>query len=128
MKTFCMLLGICGLTVVLGHTALSAAPAKGLDVHVLSGRPEMVSGGDALVQIADSGRLPSKVAVKLGSRDLTGAFKPDAAGKSLIGRVDGLAVGHNALDVAAGGKHAKLDLVNYPIAGPVFSGPHQTPF
>ncbi|HYL38441.1 MAG TPA: DUF6351 family protein, partial [Bryobacteraceae bacterium] len=36
--------------------------------------------------------------------------------------------GKNALEIKSGKTSAKLELVNYPITGPVFSGPHQKPF
>src|SRR5215831_201982 len=58
-------------------TALSAAPADtgALAVSVLSSRPDMVSGGDALVEI----RVPQsmadrKLSVTLDRRDVTKVF------------------------------------------------------
>ena len=49
----------------------------------------------------------------------------------VTGLVSGLKAGPNTISVAAddgrnGG--ARLTVVNHPIAGPVFSGPHEQPF
>lgn len=112
------------VVLVLGLSAVSAQEA-GVDIRVLSGRPDMVSGGDALVQIAGS----DKVAVTLNGRDISGVFRPGRMKGSLVGRVEGLTVGPNSLEIKAEGKAARrLDLLNHPIAGPIFSGPHQKPF
>ena len=56
------------------------------------------------------------------------AFRPALPAGTLLGRVDGLKLGLNVLEAGAGASRAKLSLVNHPIAGPVFSGPHQQPF
>ena len=99
--------------------------AQQLDIRVLSGRPEMVSGGSALVQL--SGPPLDGVHVLLNGKDVTGAFRPGRPG-TLMGRVEDLKLGANVVEAKAGGSRARLRLVNHPIAGPVFSGPHQQPF
>ena len=109
--------------VVIGLTAPLAQDA-GVELRLLSGRPDMVSGGDALVQIAGS----DKATVTLNGRDVSKVFRAGRMKGSLVGRVEGLAVGRNTLEAKVEGKTGRLDLVNHPIAGPVFSGPHQKPF
>src|SRR5205823_1679351 len=48
---------------------------------------------------------------------------------SLLGRVEGLRLGRNTLEILVGSKRrARLELINHPITGPIFSGPHQKPF
>lgn len=97
----------------------------------LSTDPERVTGGDALVEIS----LPQNVAgdtvtVTLDGQDVTKAFRTAAEG-TLTGLVTGLAVGEHTLAVAAADASrpdATLRLRNHPLTGPVFSGPHQTPF
>ena len=112
------------LLVLVAVTAVSAQGA-GVEIRVLSGRPDMVSGGDALVQITGS----DKASVALNGRDVTSLFRSGKAPRSLVGRVEGLAVGRNTLEVKAGtGTARRVELVNHPTAGPIFSGPHQKPF
>ena len=49
---------------------------------------------------------------------------PSGAGHTRVGLVEGLRLGPNV--IAAGG--VRLVVRNYPIAGPIASGPHETPF
>ena len=102
--------------------------AQDLQVRVLSTRPDMVSAGNALVEISGIREGDeSSLAVTVAGRTVTDAFRTAGAG-SLRGLVEGLAVGRNTLDVRAGSRRSRLDIVNHPITGPVFSGPHQAPF
>ena len=100
--------------------ALNAAAAV-RSITTLSSRPDRVSGGDALVQIAqdDDAATP----VTLNGADVTSAF---GAGRphTRIGLVSRLKLGANT--IASGG--VSLVVHNYPIAGPITSGPHETPF
>jgi len=90
----------------------------------LSSRPDMVSGGDALVEIRPSQR----VEVKLNGRDVSQAFREDARRGSLVGLVEGLRIGGNTLVAKAAGHTATLDLINHPLTGPIVSGEHLKPF
>jgi len=108
----------------------AAMAAQGLVLRTLSSRPDMISGGDVLVQIT----LPAKVSLPefgatLNGRDVTRLFRPNRTPGVLIGRVEGLALGKNTLEVRTGASHrGQLELINHPITGPIFSGPHQKPF
>jgi uncharacterized protein (TIGR00369 family) len=103
---------------VIGCVLVGAgARADNADITVLSSRPGLVSGGNALVAVGGDGP------VTLNGADVTAAFKSGSGGKR-IGLVQGLKIGANTLK--AGG--AKLILTNHPITGPVFSGPHESPF
>ncbi len=106
--------------------AVAAAGAEKLDVSVLSGRADMVTGGDALVEI--SGTALDSAQVELDGRDVSSSFQRSADSSRLIGRVSNLKVGKNTLTAKAGERSASLDLVNHPRTGPVFSGLHQDPF
>jgi hypothetical protein len=78
------------------------------------------------------------VTVTANGSDVTDRFttEPDRynPGRTmLVGLVDGLVEGDNTLQVTArstvhGMRRATLPVTNHPITGPVFSGPHQTPF
>jgi hypothetical protein len=104
----------------------SAAPA--FQITTLSARPNMVSGGDVLLQVeVPQGIAASGVVIKLNGENVTTAFHAD--GQSLVGLVKGLKPGENRVDVS-GGKSpaAHLALTNHAITGPIFSGPQEQPF
>lgn len=119
-----------------GFLAFVSAPWSALaqgkvDIRVVSSRADMVSGGDALIEITGVATTPASpaVSVAVNGRDVTNAFRAARPGGPLLGRIDALTLAKNTLEVRAGGKRlAQLDLTNHPITGPVFSGPHQTPF
>jgi hypothetical protein len=103
--------------------AASASARGDVDVSVLSSRADQVSGGDALIRVDT--RRP--VRVLLNGADVTDAF--ERSGDALVGLVDGLRLGSNKLRVKDGRRTvARKRLVNHPIEGPIFSGPHQVPF
>lgn len=100
------------------------AQTAALGIEVLSSRPELVSGGDALVRITGSAAAPF---VAVGGNDVSGVFQSDAKG-GWVGLVTGLQDGSNQLSVKASGKDARLTLVNHPLNGTLFAGPQQHPF
>ncbi|HEY4066900.1 MAG TPA: DUF6351 family protein, partial [Burkholderiaceae bacterium] len=100
----------------------------GLQLVSVSARPEMVSGGNVLVRVEGQGR--AGVHVYLNRRDVSGAFQQQADG-TLLGLVTGLGFGRSQLIAETSGRNgeqATLNLTNYPITGPIFSGPHESPF
>jgi Tannase-like family of unknown function (DUF6351) len=105
-----------------------------VQIQVLSSRPEQVTGGDALVRVTPPDSVPlAEVALLRNGSDVTGELRPDPDGGSLIGLVDGLHLGTNTLlatvSAPAEGRLAtSLSLVDYPVGGPIFSGPQQQPF
>jgi len=105
-------------------------PAQSLSIAVLSGRPDMVSGGDALIRITATGLPLSTVQVTLEGSDITGLFAVDPVDDSLRALVSGLTDGPNVLLAAdaAGSTRTQITLVNHPSTGPIVSGPHLQPF
>lgn len=103
----------------------SVAVAARVEVRVLSGRADMVTGGDALVE---TNAVPEKFHARLNGQDITSSFRPGKTTGTLTARIEGLRIGRNTLEVKLAKGSAKLELTNYPITGPVFSGPHQKPF
>ena len=106
--------------------------AKRIDVRTLSTRADRVSGGDVLIEIVAPDGAAHSVPrdVTLNGRDISSAFRP-APGSAFVGLVTGLAVGRNVLKVggkAWGARDESLELTNYPIAGPIVSGPQQVPY
>ncbi|MEO7649855.1 MAG: DUF6351 family protein, partial [Bryobacteraceae bacterium] len=112
--------------IVLLSSGIAASGADLLTLRLLSGRPEMVSGGTALVEVSLAANAPLKA--KLNGSDVTSAFRPVVKSGVMAARLEGLAPGINKLEVRVKGKRAKLELKNHPIGGPIFSGPHQKPF
>jgi hypothetical protein len=102
---------------------LLAATAQAADsqVRVLSSPAWAVTGGNALIEIPALGR------VTVNGKDVTEGFQRQIKSEGRVGLISGLRDGRNRLEVADGAR-AKLTLINYPLSGPVFSGPHQTPF
>jgi hypothetical protein len=119
---------------LLAGALASSVFAADLRIETLSNKPHLISGGDALVRIEVPGPVAlSKVSVTLDGTDVTSMFRPDVGSHALIGVVTGLNIGKNRLVATTDGpgrsRHsAELAIVNYPISGPIVSGPHQTPF
>ncbi|HMG59983.1 MAG TPA: DUF6351 family protein, partial [Burkholderiales bacterium] len=68
---------------------------KDFKIEVLSSRPYMVSGGDALVRVTVKDRKVSlgSVRIELNGANITGAFRADASARTLTGLVTGLRSG-----------------------------------
>ncbi|HXJ53484.1 MAG TPA: DUF6351 family protein [Burkholderiales bacterium] len=128
---------------VLSLAALLAAAAwadeggSNLEIVTLSNRADLISGGDALVEV----RVPKQVSlsavkVKLNGHDITSSFTASAAARTLRGLVTGLVVGRNDLvaeDSGKGkgrddGKEVTLTITNHPIGGPVLLGSQAQPW
>ncbi|MCP8936919.1 DUF6351 family protein [Alsobacter sp. SYSU M60028] len=95
-----------------------------LKIDVLSSRPELVTGGDALVRVTGGDAAPS---VAVDGRDVSASFKADPKG-GWVGLVTGLKDGDNKLTVKGAGGEQALTLTNYKVNGPLFAGPQQEPF
>ncbi|MGB2714124.1 MAG: DUF6351 family protein [Vicinamibacterales bacterium] len=114
---------------------LVAAPVStqssggGFDLRTVSTRADMVSGGDVLIQVTTPPSAASQVALTVNGREPRGELREMTPG-TLIARLTDLRLGANDIAVGLRGQKAAvhLSVVNHPIAGPVFSGRHQTPF
>ena len=117
-----------GALLLMGISALSTGlAADGVELRTVSSRPDMVSGGSTLVQLTAGN--PSSVRVMINGQDVTQSFRPASGSRALIGRVEGLRSGKNTLEANVGGKvEVRMEIIDHPIAGPIFSGPHQIPF
>lgn len=94
-----------------------------VQVRTLSGRADLVSGGDAFVEVVvPRGTRLDQVKVTAGERVVTSAFKP--GGPGLRGLVTGLPTGTTVVTATLpDGSGARLVVRNAPQSGPVFSGP-----
>src|SRR4051794_5430778 len=120
---------LCSLTLVAAGPPAAAAGGKRLSIDVLSSRADEVSGGDALLRVRlRPGDAARDLTVVRNGTDVTAAFRPDPGGRSLTGRVTGLRLGWNTVRARTRHGAASVRLRDFPISGPVFSGPHQQPF
>jgi hypothetical protein len=110
-------------------------PRPAFEVLVVSSAPELVTGGDARLHIRVPWTVPlHKVKVLVNGMNQSDHFSQIPGTRTLTGVVDGLYLGENKVKVRARRwwwrkpKPLKLKLINYPIAGPCISGPHQYPF
>lgn len=104
-----------------------------LEIVSLSNRADLISGGDALVEV----RVPknvslNQVTLRLNDRVVTAAFT-NAAARTLRGVVTGLVNGDNEIVAEVRGRghgkpQARLRITNHPIGGPVLSGQQLMPF
>jgi hypothetical protein len=118
-----LLLGLIAITVLGSRMGSAPAGSGGVTLKALSTDPALVTGGDVLVQVTvPAGTRPVKVTA--AGRDVSGAFRPGEQPNTFVGLVTGLANGRNVL--TAGG--SSLEITNYPITGPVISGPWIQPF
>jgi hypothetical protein len=128
--------GVVMATLLLQDTQRTGAPEAQvqrrlpdvLGVRVVSTDPALVTGGDALVEVT----IPSAVAIDdvritAGGQEITQTFRPTDQG-TLLGLLTGLPLGTTTIGVSAGVEQTTLDLTNYPITGPVVSGPWVQPF
>lgn len=101
-------------------------PVASLQARTLSTHADRVSGNDVLVEVSVPGSAQKgTLVVSVGGRDVTQVFHETAPGK-FVGLVDGLTLGENSLRAEAkGASSTQLRLVNYPITGPIVSGPHE---
>ena len=116
-----------GLAVFASAPAEAATPSLGLEV--LSNRADVISAGDALVEVKlPAGVNPSRVRVDDDGRDVTSQFGW-RKNKRYMGVVTGLSLGPNVLTARAlGANDATVTITNHPNGGPVFSGPQVQPW
>jgi hypothetical protein len=122
----------------LGAVLMVAAQAgegpSHFEIASLSNRADLVSGGDALLEVRVPKNVPlSQVSLRLNGQVVTGPFRADAASHTLRGVVTGLVDGDNELVAEARGDghgeaQARLRITNHPIGGPVLLGSQTQPW
>ena len=110
--------------------AQTRAAQAAFEIRTVSTRPDTVSGGGVLAQITIPRAVaPDQVSVTVNGRDVRTAFRPGPEPHVLLGRIDGLSLGANQIEVSAPRQiRARVTVINHPLTGPVIAGPHQTPF
>ena len=108
--------------------ALTVAAAPAAQILVLSNRADLISGGDALVEIKwPAGTDVAAARIALNNASITAAFARRPNGR-YMGLVTGLKVGENVLTVRTGGSGSRITITNHPIGGPIFSGAQLQPW
>jgi hypothetical protein len=112
----------------LANGQAAGSQAKNVQLRVLSSAPEYVSGGDARIEVRAAPGLHDKINLYLNGRAVDVALH--SHGHRLEGVISGLAEGSNLLEVYVKGQSLRdtIELTNYPITGPMFTGPQQMPF
>lgn len=97
-------------------------------IKVLSNRADLISGGDALVEVLlPAGAEASALRMSLNGQDVTSQFAQRANGR-VMAQLTGLALGDNTLTARLGGATGSYALVNHPNGGPIFGGPQPNPW
>ena len=95
---------------------------------VLSNRADLISGGDALVEVKwPPGGNVSAATVSLNGTPVTASFAVRPNGR-YMGLVTGMKDGGNVVLARYSGGAAQITITNHPIGGPVFSGPQVQPW
>src|SRR5207237_4146466 len=114
-------------------------PPFNFEIRTLSNRADLISGGDALVEVRVPKTVPlHQVTLFLNGLDVTASFRTDAAERVMRGVLTGLVprdaghTGQNEFLADSNGRglgrpRASLTITNHPIGGPVLLGPPTPP-
>src|SRR5947207_6545543 len=130
----CMKSSLLACGALLLATAQAGEGPSNFEIVSLSNRADLVSGGDALLEVRVPKNVPlNQVSLRLNGRDVTAAFRGNAAARTLRGVVTDLVDGDNEFAAEArgdghGGPHAGLTIANHPIGVPVLLGSQTQPW
>jgi hypothetical protein len=133
MRILSLLLSGCLLTALFAADA-EPAPHTNFEIVTLSNRADLISGGNALVEVRVPKTVPlKKVTLWLNGHEVTAAFQTDEAARTMRGVLTGLVVGENEFLADSNGNgngrpRATLRIINHPIGGPVLLGSQTTPW
>src|SRR5256885_563979 len=119
---------------VLLVTAQAGEHPSNFEIVSLSNRADLVSGGDALLEVRVPKNVPlNQVILRLNGQVVTGELQANPAAHTLRGVVTDLADGDNEFVAEARGHghseaQARLKITNHPIRGPGLLGSQTTPW
>ena len=105
-------------------------PPDEADLHLraVSSKPWLVTGGDVLVELELAEPMAgSTITLEINGVDVSEklvSISPQVSQALLTG----LPEGDSLLLATAGQQQRQLRLTNYPLSGPIISGPHEVPF
>jgi Tannase-like family of unknown function (DUF6351) len=106
------------------------SPSANITIKTLSNRADMISDGDAFVEIVlANGTSVADLAVDVDGKDVTAAFALRSNGR-VLGVLSGLKNGTSTLtaQLKSTAKGAKLQITNSDRGDTIFSGPHLDPW
>jgi len=104
-------------------------PASRFEIVTLSNRADLISGGDALVEVrVPKSVAPSQVRLSLNGHDVTAMFRVDSTAGVMRGVLTGMVPGRNDFLADSKGRRASLTITNHAIGGPVLLGSQTTPW
>ncbi len=112
----------------------ASLPPFNFEIRTLSNRADLISDGDALVEVTVPKTVPmKKVTLWLNGREVTASLVADEAGSAFRGVLTGLVDGANEFVADSNGQGngrpwAKLTITNHPRGGPVLLGAQTTPW
>jgi hypothetical protein len=128
------------VALVVGCAGISASasaakpPPFNFEIHTLSNRADLVSDGDALVEVLAPKNVPmKKVTLTLNGADVGSSFVADDATRTFRGVLEGMAPGENTFVADANGNgrgrpHASLTITNHVRGGPILLGSQTQPW
>lgn len=117
-----------GAALVLAGCGGGGGPSATAEIRTLSNRADLISGGDALVEVVTPDASTAGLQVKLNGNDVTPAFARRADGR-ITGVLTGLAVGQNTVTASTDNtKAGQLTITNAPRSGPVLLGAQTAPW
>jgi hypothetical protein len=128
-RAFAALLGCLAVVAFAGENASGQ-----FEIRTLSNRADLISGGDALVEVGVPQTVPLQhVRLFLNGHDVTASFRTNAATRVMRGVLTGLVVGRNEFLADSNGQgkgrpRATLTITNHPIGGPVLLGSQTQPW
>src|SRR5207248_9590254 len=120
-----LVLLVFGFLATVAAYAQPTLPPFNFEIVTLSNRADLISGGDALVEVRVPITVPlAKVTLSLNERDVTAAFTGDAATRTMRGVLTGLVNGENDFMADSNGirqglQRAPLTITNHHNGAPV---------
>ncbi len=99
-----------------------------ITLRTVSTRPWLVTGGDVLVEIVtENSSTPIAPVLELNGSDISSQLVQLGSTRQQALLTD-LPEGNSRLVARLAGQEQILELTNYPISGPIISGPHESPY
>src|SRR5213594_649296 len=128
----CVKSSFLALGAVLLATAQAGEEPSNFEIVSLSNRADLISGGDALLEVRVPKTVPlHQVRLLLNGGDVTAMFRIDATGLVMRGVLTGLVQGQNDFIADSNGRgrlRASLTITNHPVGGPVLLGSQTQPW
>ena len=121
-------IGALGIALLVVAPATAEPPPFNFEIHTLSNRADLISDGDALVEVRVPKTVPmKKVTLTLNGADVGDRFVADEGTRTLRGVVTGMAPGENTFVADSNGNGngrpwASLTITNHVRGGPILLG------